>query len=221
VFFTKIASKQPLLKARWIYKIETFLGTSNHKILYLAYMSTCPPNLSYSFFTIYEIITFKVEEKVFFSSIWRRQQCFGTQKNHFLDYMWNEPLCILVLGWVRYMSTKSHTHSRCGTFRKSSISTRGNAEIHIQGRLLTIKIAYEKFFDWKSKRWKHALVPLRYAKNLFLKNTKISIFGSISKFHLWADSSKFSQFGVVLESFGQILLHLQWLRACPKQGWNL
>jgi hypothetical protein len=34
-------------------------------------------------------------------------------------------------------------------------------------------------------------------KFLFLKNTKISIFGGISKFHLWA----------VLGSFGQTLLH--------------
>jgi hypothetical protein len=29
------------------------------------------------------------------------------------------------------MSTKSHAHTRCGTLRKSSISTRGYAEIHI------------------------------------------------------------------------------------------
>jgi hypothetical protein len=31
-------------------------------------------------------------------------------------------------------------------------------------------------------------------KFLFLKNTKISIFGGISKFHLWADFGKFGQF---------------------------
>jgi hypothetical protein len=29
---------------------------------------------------------------------------------------------------------------------------------------------------------------------LFLKNTKILIFGGISKFHLWADLGKFGQF---------------------------
>jgi hypothetical protein len=29
---------------------------------------------------------------------------------------------------------------------------------------------------------------------LFLKNTKISIFGGISKFHLWANFDKFWQF---------------------------
>jgi hypothetical protein len=45
------------------------------------------------------------------------------------------------------MSTKSHTHTRCGTLRKSSISTRGYAEIHIQRPFLTIKIAYETFLD--------------------------------------------------------------------------
>jgi hypothetical protein len=45
-------------------------------------------------------------------------------------------------------------------------------------------------------------------KFLVLKKTKISIFGGISKFRLWAD----------LGSFGQILLHRQWLTACPNLG---
>jgi hypothetical protein len=44
-------------------------------------------------------------------------------------------------------------------------------------------------------------------KFLFLKNTKISIFGGISKFHLWASLADFG-------SFGQNLLHWQWLTAC-------
>jgi hypothetical protein len=36
------------------------------------------------------------------------------------------------------------------------------------------------------------LYCLLYTYNfLFLKNTKISIFGEISKFHLWADFGKF------------------------------
>jgi hypothetical protein len=42
------------------------------------------------------------------------------------------------------MSSKSHTHKRCGTLRKKSFSARRYAEI---GRFLTIKIAYEKFLD--------------------------------------------------------------------------
>jgi hypothetical protein len=51
-------------------------------------------------------------------------------------------------------------------------------------------------------------MPLLHVQILFLKNTKILIFGEISKFHLWAD------FG----NFGQILLHWQWLTACPNLG---
>jgi hypothetical protein len=43
-----------------------------------------------------------------------------------------------------------------------------------------------------------------YMWNLFfLENTEISIFGGISKFHLWANFGKFWQFW---GSFGQILL---------------
>jgi hypothetical protein len=34
-------------------------------------------------------------------------------------------------------------------------------------------------------------------KFLFLRNTKISIFGGISKFRFWANFSKFEQFWVV------------------------
>jgi hypothetical protein len=44
-------------------------------------------------------------------------------------------------------------------------------------------------------------------KFLFLENTKISNFGGIPKFPLWADFGKFGQFWAVLVSFGQILLH--------------
>jgi hypothetical protein len=52
-------------------------------------------------------------------------------------------------------------------------------------------------------------VPLLHVELLFyFKNTKISIFGGISKLCLWANFGKFW-------SFGQILLHWQWLTACP------
>jgi hypothetical protein len=60
------------------------------------------------------------------------------------------------------MSSKSHIHKRCGTLVKKSFSARGYAEVHIQRPFFDNKIAYEKFLDWKSKRWKHALVPLLY-----------------------------------------------------------
>ena len=48
----------------------------------------------------------------------------------------------------------------------------------------------------------------------FQKSLKSQFFYGISKFHLWADFCS-------LGSFGQKLLHWQWLRAYPKQGWNL
>jgi hypothetical protein len=43
-------------------------------------------------------------------------------------------------------------------------------------------------------------------KFLFLKNTKISIFGGISKFHLWADFGKFGQFWAVLGRFAALTM---------------
>jgi hypothetical protein len=51
-------------------------------------------------------------------------------------------------------------------------------------------------------------VPTLHAEIFILKNTKISIFGGISKFRLWTD------FG----SFEQNLLQWQWLTACPNFG---
>jgi hypothetical protein len=47
------------------------------------------------------------------------------------------------------MSTKSHTHTRCGTLRKSSISTRGCAEIHIQRPFFDNKNSIRKILGLK------------------------------------------------------------------------
>jgi hypothetical protein len=38
----------------------------------------------------------------------------------------------------------------------------GMLKFTYKGRFLTIKIAYEKFLDWKSEQRKHALVPHLY-----------------------------------------------------------
>jgi hypothetical protein len=43
-------------------------------------MFICLPNITLSFLTICEIITFKVEEKVFFAPAKEGQQSFGVQK---------------------------------------------------------------------------------------------------------------------------------------------
>jgi hypothetical protein len=47
-------------------------------------------------------------------------------------------------------------------------------------------------------------VPPLYIDFFFLKNTKISIFGGISKFHLWADFGRFWRILAALGNFGQI-----------------
>jgi hypothetical protein len=57
----------------------------------------------------------------------------------------------------------------------------GMLKFTYKGHFLTIKIACENFLDWKSKQWKHAL---HVDFSFFLKNTKISIYGGISKFCL-------------------------------------
>jgi hypothetical protein len=93
------------------------------------------------------------------------------------------------------MSPKSHTHKRCGTLRKKSFSARGYAEIHIQ----------RPFFDTKNSIWKIPILKIQTVETCssapsirrnfyFLENTKISIFGRISKFHFWANFGKFWQF---------------------------
>jgi hypothetical protein len=48
-------------------------------------MSICLTNITLSFLTICEIITFKVEEKVFLAPTKRGQQSFGIQENHFFE----------------------------------------------------------------------------------------------------------------------------------------
>jgi hypothetical protein len=70
------------------------------------------------------------------------------------------------------MSTKSHAHTKCGTLSKTSISTRGMLKFTYKGRFLTIKIAYEKFLDCKSERWKHALMPLLHVEIFIFEKYK-------------------------------------------------
>jgi hypothetical protein len=47
------------------------------------------------------------------------------------------------------MSTKSHTHKRCGTLRKRLFSTRGYAEIHIQRHFFDNKKGIQKIIVLK------------------------------------------------------------------------
>jgi hypothetical protein len=46
----------------------------------------------------------------------------------------------------------------------------GMLKFTYKGRFLTMKIAYEKFLDWKSELWKHALVPPLYIEIFIFEN---------------------------------------------------
>jgi hypothetical protein len=67
-----------------------------------------------------------------------------------------------------------------------------------KGRFLTIKKTYK--ISWiENPNSENKLKCLFYTyKFLFLKNSKLSIFGGISKFRLWADFGKIWQFWAVL-----------------------
>jgi hypothetical protein len=108
------------------------------------------------------------------------------------------------------MSTKFHIRENIIL----QVCTKGYAKIHIQ----------RPFFDivkdiWKIFRLKIQMVcscfgvPSTRKRFFFVKHTKISIFGGISKF---LELIVFGQILAVLGRFGQILLHWQWLTACWK-----
>jgi hypothetical protein len=49
-------------------------------------------------------------------------------------------------------------------WKKRHFAQRGMLKFTYKGYFWTIKIAYEKFLDWKSEQWKHALVPLLHVE---------------------------------------------------------
>jgi hypothetical protein len=114
------------------------------------------------------------------------------------------PLWILIPRWVRYMSTKSHAHTRCGTLSKTSISTRGYAEIHIQ----------RSFFYNKNSIWKILGLKIRTVE------TCSNASSTCITFYFWKTLK--SRFLVVFQSFiyGQNLAILG-RNCCIDSGWEL
>jgi hypothetical protein len=60
------------------------------------------------------------------------------------------------------MSTKSHTHRRCGTLRKKLFSTRGYAEIHIQRPFFDNKKGIQKTVGLKIQNGENMLWCILY-----------------------------------------------------------
>jgi hypothetical protein len=103
------------------------------------------------------------------------------------------PLHILVSKWVRYMSSRSHIHKRCGTLRKKSFSARGYAEIHIQ----------RPFFDNKNSIWKILGLKIRTMKTCSSASTRANFyFWKILKSRFLVEFQSFI-FGQILAKFGQ------------------
>jgi hypothetical protein len=110
-------------------------------------MFICLPNLTLSFLTICEIITFKVEEKVFLPLAKGDSSLLGSKKTTFSSRFRMSLFGFLFLGELGTCPQNLMPTRGVEPLRKSSISTRGYAEFHIQRPFLTIKIAYEKFLD--------------------------------------------------------------------------
>jgi hypothetical protein len=124
-------------------------------------MSICPPNLTHSFLTICKIITFKVDKKVF-SPVPEGDNRVSKAKKTIFKSRYGMCLSIfLFLGSClqNLILTRSVEH-----WEKNHFLQGGMLKFTYKGRFLTIKIAYEKFLDWKSKGWKHALVPLLHVE---------------------------------------------------------
>jgi hypothetical protein len=93
----------------------------------------------------------------------------------------------------------------------------GMLKFTYKGRLLTIKIAYETLLDWKSKRWKHALVPALYIE-IFVSDKSLR-----SRFLVEFQSSIFWQILANLGSFGQlwaVFAALTVANSMPQRGLN-
>jgi hypothetical protein len=98
--------------------------------------------------------------------------------------------------------------------KKTSFCAKGYAKIH-------------SFFDIEKGIWKILVLKIQTMCTCFgapsthgsfffkKKKTKISIFGGISKF---IELTIFGQILAVIGSFGEILLHWQWLTTCPNLG---
>jgi hypothetical protein len=94
--------------------------------------------------------------------------------------------------------------------RKMSFCTKGYAEIYIQRLFFDIEKRIWKIFCIENPNGVHMLwCPFYTWKFLFMKKTKISVFGGISKF---LELIVFGQILVVLGSFW----HWQWLTTCSK-----
>jgi hypothetical protein len=80
-------------------------------------------------------------------------------------------------------------------WEKNHFSQGGTLKFTYKGRFLTIKIAYEKFLDWKSERWKHALVAPSTRRIFFWKKLKSRFLAKFQSFIFGQILANFGSFG--------------------------
>jgi hypothetical protein len=141
-------------------------------------MSICLSNLTLSFLTICEIITFKVEKKFFLPLSEGVNSLLGSKKTTFSSRYGMSLFGFLFLGELGTCPRGVEP------WENHQFPQGGMLKFIYKGYFFIIKIAYEKFLDWKSKWWKHALVPPLHVE-IFIFEKKLK-----------------SQFLVVFQSFG-------------------
>jgi hypothetical protein len=127
-------------------------------------MSTCPPNHTHSFLTVCKIIMFKVDKEVFSLAPEGDSRVLKAKKTIFKS---RYGMCLSIFLFLSELGTcpQNLVPTRgVKHWEKNHFPQGGMLKFTYKGRFLTIKIAYEKFLDWKSKQWKHALVPLLHVE---------------------------------------------------------
>jgi hypothetical protein len=123
-------------------------------------MSTCPPNLVHSFLIVCEIITFKVDKKVFFLVPKGDNKVLKAQKTTFSSSHGLCNILFLSLGELGICLQNLISIGSVEHWEKIYFPQGGMLKFTYKGCFLTIKKAYEKSLYWKSKWWEHALVHL-------------------------------------------------------------
>jgi hypothetical protein len=100
--------------------------------------------------------------KSFFCPCKRGTAVFWVQKNHFSS-IFRMSLCrFLFLRELGICPQNLMPTQAVEPWENHQFPQGGMRKFTYKGRFLTIKIAYEKFLDWKYKWWKHAIVPALY-----------------------------------------------------------
>jgi hypothetical protein len=112
-------------------------------------MSTCQPNLTHSFLTVCEIITFKVEKKVFPSAPERDSSVLKAKKTIFRHWYGLSDLKFLFIVELGICVQNLIFTKGLEGCQKNYFPGRGMQKFTYKGHFLTIKIAYEKILGLK------------------------------------------------------------------------